>query len=168
MHNITLTPFNTHHAQTLFELTDNNRAYLKRTLPWLDNIKTVNDTLNFINACIELDDNGKGLHYFVMLNNKMIGVVNLRDLTRDNALIGYWIDESYQGQGITTTAVFKLIDFVKSNKLTQKLTLRAGTTNIGSNKVAIKCGFVLKDTLINAQNLYGIPIDLNIYELNLT
>lgn len=31
--------------------------------------------------------------------------------------------------------------------------------------MAIKCQFKFKETLLNAQNLYGTMIDLNIYEL---
>ncbi|UXZ04899.1 GNAT family N-acetyltransferase [Moraxella nasicaprae] len=129
------------------------------------NITTVNDTLNFINACIQADNDGKGLHYFIIQGNKIIGVVNIRDLTIDNGLIGCWIDETYQGKGITTKAVLQLIEIVKSNNLSQKLTLRAGCHHIGSNQVAIKCQFKFKETLLNAQNLYGTMIDLNIYEL---
>lgn len=160
-----LKPFNINNAQELFELTNKNRAYLKRTLPWLDNIQTVDDTLNFINACIQADNDGKGLHYFIIQGDKIIGVVNIRDLTIDNGLIGYWIDETYQGKGITTKAVLQLIEIVKSNNLSQKLTLRAGCHNIASNQVAIKCQFKFKETLLNAQNLDGTMIDLNIYEL---
>lgn len=100
MSNTILKPFHINNAQELFELTNKNRAYLKRTLPWLDNITTVNDTLNFINACIQADNDGKGLYYFIIQGDKIIGVVNILDLTIDNGLIGYWIDENYQGRGM--------------------------------------------------------------------
>ncbi|MDO4894217.1 hypothetical protein [Moraxella sp.] len=53
-----LKPFNINNAQELFELTNKNRVYLKRTLPWLDNIQTIDDTLDFINACIQADNDG--------------------------------------------------------------------------------------------------------------
>lgn len=167
MIDIYLEKFTVEKYQELFLLTNKNHDYLKQTLPWLDTIKTANDTKAYLLSAVFSDEEKTTLHYFIMDNNKIIGVINLREITQHSELVGYWIDKNYQGKNITTTALKLMIEIVKKNQLTNKLKLRAGTTNIGSNKVAIKCGFILKETLLNSANLYGNMIDLNIYELDM-
>lgn len=164
---IVLEPFSVERSLELFALTDKNRAYLKKTLPWLDYIQKPEDTQKFIEQSIQLDQQQKGLHYFIVYQNTLIGILNLREMTQQSALVGYWIDESHQGKNITTQALLQLIAYTKQQNLTQCLILRANPHNIGSNKVALKCGFVFSHVLHNAEILYGTPNDLNVYTLTL-
>ena len=65
--------------------------------------------------------------------------------------LGYWLNENYWNQSITTNAVRGLIDFVwnGNNKITEKLNLDKivrieafiAAQNIYSSKVVTKCGF---------------------------
>ena len=49
-------------AEELTELIDRNRSYLREWLPWLDNSKTVEDTLRFIEAEVQSDNSFKLLN----------------------------------------------------------------------------------------------------------
>ncbi|MBS9783623.1 MAG: GNAT family N-acetyltransferase [Pasteurella sp.] len=160
-----LTPFNETQqiAEEFFALTDKNRSYLREWLPWLDFVQKVSDTHKFLQDNCQSDKFGTTLNFFICDNNKIIGTIGLRDITPQSALVGYWLDKSYNGQGITTNALQQLITVVQEKNLTKQIILRCNPKNIGSKKIALKCGFIYQETLKNAENLYGVDFDLEIY-----
>lgn len=85
---LSLKKYESNDAQELFMLTGKNRDYLRKTLNWLDNVKSVDDSLSFISNCIEKDLLG----YFIYYRKSMIGIVGLveSDTTNNNAEIGYF------------------------------------------------------------------------------
>lgn len=48
------------HAEELFALTDQNRAYLREWLPWLDNNRSLSDTKEFIKNALKQFANNNG------------------------------------------------------------------------------------------------------------
>ena len=54
---------------------------------------------------------------------------------------GYWIGFPYWNKGITTEALKALIDFCKSALSLDSLLITTDCNNIGSQRVAEKCGF---------------------------
>ncbi|MFH4355836.1 MAG: GNAT family N-acetyltransferase [Neisseriaceae bacterium] len=160
-----LVKFCTEDSQEFFVLTDKNRAYLKRWLPWLDTIKEKNDTEKFIRKAIQSDLEKKSLNFFIKDSGAIIGTIGLRDITDQEALVGYWIDRDHQGQNIITTSLKALIGIVKQQKLTNSILLRCSPENKGSLAIARKCQFNYEKTLKNAENLYGTYNDLEVYKL---
>ncbi len=167
--NIILKPFNDTQAtaREFFALTDKNRAYLREWLPWLDTVQKVTDTHKFLSDNCQSDKLGTTLNFFICDNDKIIGTINLREITLQSALVGYWLDKSYSRQGITTNALQELIKIVQEKNLTRQIILRCNPQNMGSKKIALKCGFSYQETLKNAQNLYGVDIDLEKYILSI-
>ena len=49
------------HAQELFELTDRSREHLRPWTPWLDSVKTAEDSRAFIRHSLEQFSKGEGL-----------------------------------------------------------------------------------------------------------
>ncbi len=162
---ILLKPFNDTEqtAEKFFALTDKNRAYLREWLPWLDFVQKVADTHKFLQDNCQSDKLGTTLNFFICDNDKIIGTIGLREITPQSALVGYWLDKSYSGQGITTNALQQLIGIVQEKNLTQQIILRCNPQNMGSKKTALKCGFSYQETLKNAENLYGVYCDLEVY-----
>ncbi|MBS9780439.1 MAG: GNAT family N-acetyltransferase [Moraxellaceae bacterium] len=154
-------------AEEFFALTDKNRAYLREWLPWLDFVQKVADTHKFLSDNCQSDKLGTTLSFFICDNDKIIGTINLREISPQSALVGYWLDKSYSGQGITTHALQQLIKIVQEKNLTQQLILRCNPQNMGSKKIALKCRFSYQETLKNAENLYGVDCDLEVYVLQI-
>jgi ribosomal-protein-serine acetyltransferase len=48
------------HATEVFSLADQDRAYLREWLPWVDATQTVDDTLSFIRSTLEQFSSNKG------------------------------------------------------------------------------------------------------------
>lgn len=159
-------------AQAFFDLTDNNRAYLRRWLPWLDSVTSVNDTQNSLNARVLSDKAGITINRFMMVENAIVGIIDVREIKDSQselgvtALVGYWLAKEYAGRGYTTTALKQMVALCRDRGI-ETVILRANPDNIGSNQVAIKAGFIYQETQKNASALYGKKIDLNIYHLSL-
>ncbi|QRN40913.1 MAG: GNAT family N-acetyltransferase [Neisseriaceae bacterium] len=163
-----LIPFDSRHSYEFFKLTDKNRNYLRKWLPWLDLIKSEKDTAEFLRKSLITDLEGTSLNYFIIQDKNIIGTIGLRDITQEKAIIGYWIDEDQQGKNITSQSLQTLIKNVQNKKITQSIILRCSPTNIASSTVARKCGFKYIKTLKDAENLYGKYNDLDVYEYYLT
>lgn len=159
-------------AQAFFDLTNNNRVYLKQWLPWLDFVNSVDDTQNTLNMRVLSDKVGTTINYFMMINNAIVGIIDVREIKDSQselgvtALVGYWIAKEYAGKGYTTTALKQMVALCRDRGI-ETVILRANPDNIGSNQVAIKAGFIYQETQKNASALYGKKIDLNIYHLSL-
>ena len=110
---------------------------------------------------------GTSLNYFITYSGKIIGTIGLRELSQEKGLVGYWIDQDYQGKNIVTESLLKLIKDIRDNQITNLIILRCSPANIASLCVANKCGFKYIKTLKNAENLYGRFNDLDIYEYNI-
>lgn len=159
-------------AQAFFDLTNNNRAYLKQWLPWLDLVNSVDDTQNTLTTRVLSDKAGTTINCFMMVDNAIVGIIDVREIKDSQselgvtAMVGYWIAKEHSGKGHATTTL-KQMSQLCQNKGINTLILRANPDNIGSNKVAMKAGFIYQRTDKNASELYGKKIDLNIYQLRL-
>lgn len=80
--------------------------------------------------------------------------------------IGYWLSETYQGNGIITRAVSKLIDVAFSDLAIEKIQISVGTDNLPSRKVCERLGMKLEGIISNSENLNGRIIDHVIYGLS--
>jgi ribosomal-protein-serine acetyltransferase len=55
------------HAASLFNLINNNRAYLKEWLPWVDSMRTVENAGNYIGNCIRQAAERTDFAYAIMV-----------------------------------------------------------------------------------------------------
>ncbi len=80
-----------------------------------------------------------------------IGLHPQTDIHIKNAELGYWLAEPFWGQGIMTKAVLQMVDYGFKNLDINRIFARPFGSNIGSQKVIEKAGFVLegkfKDTI---------------------
>ena len=63
------------------------------------------------------------------------------------AELGYYIDRKYEGKGITTKALTRIISFCFNDLQLSKLYIRTHEENISSRKVAERNGFTLEGTI---------------------
>ncbi|MBL7916899.1 MAG: GNAT family N-acetyltransferase [Bacteroidia bacterium] len=81
------------------------------------------------------------------LNGKFIGAIGVHpmdDVFSNNAEFGYWIGETYWGNGYATEAVKLMVDYVFSNFKITRIFLRIFSNNKASLKLAEKTGFTLE------------------------
>ncbi len=90
----------------------------------------------------------------IEINGQASGGIGLHlqsDIHIKNAELGYWLAESYWGQGIMTKAVKHIVNYGFKNLDITRIFARPFGTNIASQKVLKNAGFVLegkfKDTI---------------------
>ncbi len=141
-------------AQTMFDLTVDNRPYLARYLPWADETKTVDDSLAFIEATESKRANGEEYGFGIVLEGQIVGHISIMHL-KDGKMpeIGYWIAEPVSGSGITTKAAKALTHFGLETLGLDTILIRAVPENIASNKIAENLGYKLEGVELDEKGL---------------
>ncbi len=165
--NTWLTLLKPEQAPILFELTDSNRYYLRRWLPWLDSCQNISDSASFIQEANDAWEQNKGLTCWIWYQGKLVGVVGFHafDWEHKSSGIGYWLDESHQGKGIMTRACKALVDLGFRNLGLQTITINCAVENLSSQKVAQRLGFNFTAIKKDAEWLYDHHVDHHVYTM---
>lgn len=143
----------------LFSLVDNNREYLGRWLPWVQETNEPADTAAFIAKTLEARQNGSAYEYGIILGGEVVGHISLMHVTDEyTPEIGYWISSEKSGQGITARAAQAISDFGFNVLGLNKIVIKAEPDNLGSNKIAEKLGYTIESTEIDER--MGRPVNV--------
>ncbi|MAK40399.1 MAG: RimJ/RimL family protein N-acetyltransferase [Euryarchaeota archaeon] len=155
------------HADELFSVIEKNRNYLRKWLPWLDEVKSVEDERSFILHSHEKFIRGEGVSYIIKLNKTIIGVIDLNWIDRENRRcgVGYWISEEYMGRGIVTKCCKKLINHCFNDLNLNSFILEVATDNIPSRSVAERIGMKLEGVHRHREWLYDHFVDGAYYSI---
>lgn len=131
--------------EAYYLLLEKNRSHLKSYFP-----KTTQSVQSIEDAQIQLSKICKKyLHkelypFGVYKDYQLIGWISLKniDWRIPKAELGYYLDKSFEGQGIISKGVKKVVHFAFNDLEMEKLFIRTGPENIGSQKIALKNGFV--------------------------
>lgn len=154
-------------AEELFALVEINRIYLRKTLPWLDTVKTLNDQISYISNCLSEYDRYTGAMYAIRQDGRIIGIIGLNWIDQQNrgCGIGYWISEEYMGGGVITQSCSRMIDHCFSDLGLHRFVLEAAVDNTASCKVAERLGMRLEGVIKDRELLYGSYLDANLYSI---
>lgn len=118
-------------------------------------------------AFIEMAMNGDPIYIFAIdIEGEAVGGIGIHpetDIHRLNAELGYWLAEPFWGKGIISTAIRLMINFAFSNYDINRIYARPFNTNLGSQKVLEKNGFVLEAKLEKVLIKNGEILDELIY-----
>lgn len=129
-----------------FEMVDKNRKRLESFFTGtVSKTKTLEDTRNFLT---EILDKSKNKIYFPFIlidnsTNNIIGFFDLKniDWTIPKSEMGCYIDENFEGKGLTARAFEVFCNYCFIEYRFKKLFLRTHETNIAAQRIAEKCGF---------------------------
>lgn len=149
----------------LFELTDQSRDYLKQWLPWLDSIRTANDSLEFIKGTFTAYNNRTGITAGIFYDDELAGIAgyNYLDFRNKIGQIGYWLEQDKQGKGIMTQSIGALTNYGFEQLRLNRIEIRAAKENTSSRKVAERLGFQKEGCIREAEWLYDHYVDHVIY-----
>jgi ribosomal-protein-serine acetyltransferase len=127
------------HLNQLYELFELNRDYLRLYINGIDSLQTREDVFQRWGA---LRDNSLPLG--IWLNEtQMVGRCRLTRNNQSNcADIGYWLSESYQGQGLMTAAAVACIQFAFQQWNVERIEIHCGENNLKSRAIPERLGFV--------------------------
>ncbi len=147
-------------AEQLFRVVDENRAYLRQWLPWLDHVRQVEDELPFLQRVVARAP-GTALISGVVVDGELAGTIGFNtidDVARHGA-IGYWLGERFGGRGIMTRCVAALIDHGFDRLGLQTIEIKAATGNARSRAIPERLGFTFVRTIPDAERLYDRVTD---------
>lgn len=162
--NITLKPLNLDDSDVLFQLTDKNRNYLRKWLPWVDATKTIEDSKSFIQST---GDNKDAAHFGIWFNENLVGVIGYHFIHKSNRKghIGYWLDEKSQGKGFMTAACRLLIKFGFEELNLNRIEISCAVDNDKSCAIPERLGFQQEGIFRQAEWLYDHFVDHKFYAL---
>ncbi len=159
------------HFKEFFDLIENNRNRIEKTFPFtVSNCVDLKATEEFItkNSQIEIEKTG---YYFYVRNletNCLIGYIGIKkiDYHIPKCELFYFIDRDFERKGIISKAVSDVIAICFKELLMNKIFICTSKINFGSQKIALKNGFVLEGTLREEfKNHEGVLEDINYYGL---
>jgi [ribosomal protein S5]-alanine N-acetyltransferase len=92
-----------------------------------------------------------------------IGIHQQMDVQSKNAELGYWLGEPFWGKGIATEAVKQMVTYGFRNFDITRIFARPFGTNIASQKVLEKAGFILEAKFEKTFFKNGVFLDELIY-----
>jgi [ribosomal protein S5]-alanine N-acetyltransferase len=132
-------------ADRLFHLMSDTR--LTHFLTWEPH-KNIETTKDVVQNLVDSQDNDRGYHWCVFLNDEIIGLVSLIDVKRkirtwtlNRAELSYWIGTRYQGKGYATEASRSIIDYGFKSLNLHKIIVAHASDNIESQSICKKLNF---------------------------
>ena len=154
-------------AQTLFDVIQKNKKYLRQWLGWLDDDTTIADTEKYIEESIERFSKKEGVDFQIWYKNQLIGGIGLYpwDSAHKKTSIGYWLAEELQGKGIMTDSLKVAINYAFSEMKLNRIEISCAIGNIKSSALPKKLGFTFEGIAREGNWLYEHFVDLEVYSL---
>ncbi|WP_347860829.1 GNAT family protein [Salimicrobium sp. PL1-032A] len=142
---------------------------MREWLGWLDHIESVEDSLNNIKARIKAfaDNGGYPESFAIIYNGEIAGTVGFNDVNKFNRIgvVGYWLGEKFQGNGIMTKAFESLIEYGFRELGLNRIEVSAAIDNKKSRALPEKLGFTQEGERRQAEWLYDRFVDHAFYGL---
>jgi len=154
-------------AESLYEQIEKTRPQLAKFMPWGESTKSVAGERAFLEYCQDRMAAKKLWNASIWINGHPVGMIDLHniDLENKHAEVGYWLGGEFQGNGVMTDCLKKLLEIGFDELGLHKIKLMAEEVNLASNEVAKKVGFQLEGTLKDEIFSAGKYHDASLYGL---
>ena len=154
-------------AAELFALTDANRAYLRKWLPWPDAVTAESDTLAYIDTVTAQREAGRGPVFAILHDGAIAGIVGFYAVQRVHRIggIGYWLAEAVQGRGVMTECCRFVVGYGFRTLDLHRIEIAAAVENRRSRAIPERLGFELEGILRGRECIDGVHLDHAMYSL---
>ena len=155
------------HAESLLNLVNANRYYLREWLPWVDQMQTVANFAYYISDTKKRAAEKTDFGYAIIIEKNIVGRIGLHHINQQNRIaeIGYWLADGLQGRGIISKTCKAIINHAFKELGLNRIEIKCGVGNDKSRAVAEKLQFKQEGILKQAELLNGKFIDLYLYAL---
>ena len=151
------------HTNELFTCIQKNKEFLSEWLAWVKKVKNVKDSEKKILK--DQDDFYKkdSLELEIFENNKLIGRIGFISISERSAEIGYWLDKDFNGKGIMTTCVKKLVEYAFNETSIFRIEIKMDPKNTKSKNIPERAGFFYEGRKRGDVFVKGEPRDSLVY-----
>lgn len=155
------------HAESLLNLVNANRYYLREWLPWVDQMQTVANFAYYISDTKKRAAEKTDFGYAIIIEKNIVGRIGLHHINHQHRIaeIGYWLADGLQGRGIISKSCKAIINHAFKELGLNRIEIKCGVGNDKSRAVAEKLLFKQEGILRQAELLNGKFIDLYLYAL---
>ncbi len=159
------------HAAAIFQLVDKDREYLREYLAWVDETKTVENTLAYIDFSEKQMKENKFLGMSIFHNDQLVGQIGFNEIKTDvnsqikDSKIGYWLGKDFQGNGIITNSCKAFIDYGFREMDFNRIGIHCAAENLPSRAVPERLDFLEECVRRQSEFLHGNYIDMTIYSM---
>lgn len=155
------------HAESLLNLVNANRPYLREWLPWVDHMQTVANFEYYISDTKKRAADKTDFGYAIIIDKNVVGRIGLHHINQPNrsAEIGYWLADGLQGRGIMVKSCRALINHCFKELSLNRIEIKCGIGNEKSRAIPQKLQFKQEGILRQAELLNGKFIDLYLYAM---
>ncbi|MCK8624616.1 GNAT family N-acetyltransferase [Apilactobacillus sp. TMW 2.2459] len=162
---ITLEMTNEEHAAGLYEAIDNDRENMRKWLPWVDDMQSIEDEQDFIQYATAEMEKQKLLILTIKVDDKPMGLIDLHSISNvsKHASVGYWLSSKVQGNGITTKALAEITNLGFNILHLHKIMVLAAVDNYKSKAVPERLDFQHEATLKQHILVKDTFMDVDVY-----
>lgn len=138
--------------EAYYALINNNRERLKPFFPGtLKAVQSLDHAKVHLTNLHQKLKNKIFYPFGIYESEKLIGWISIKNIDWRilKGELGYYIDESSEGKGIISQSVNEVVKFAFDELEMEKIFIRTGPNNLGSQRVAIKNGFIKEGVLRN-------------------
>ncbi|QLY65372.1 50S ribosomal protein L7/L12-serine acetyltransferase [Enterobacter asburiae] len=153
------------YAAELHNLVVKNKTFLQTAFDWAQHVGSEEDTRRNVQSNQMLHQRGYAKMFLIFKDDALVGVLSFNTIEPANktGYIGYWLDESHQGQGILSRSLQAFMRYYFERGEIRRFVIKCRVANQHSNGVAVRNGFTLEGCLREAEYLNGRFDDVNIY-----
>lgn len=162
---VTLETLHHRHAASLFQQINRHRDYLAQFVNWAAANTQLRDTETFIQHYNQQAEQGVGYVWAVCVERQAVGTLSFNppiDWQQRTVHLGYWLSPAYQGRGIASQSVIRLIEATREHF--KRYILKCAVHNLRSNRLAQRCGFDWIERRENAEQIGEMLYAQHIYQ----
>jgi len=154
-------------AKVLFELIESGRDYLREWLSWVDETKTIENSIFYIQSVSKSNVFSGRFVLEIWHNGIFAGLIDFHNGNKVNKSveIGYWLGEKFQGKGIMTMACSKCIEYAFDKMQFNRIIIKCAAGNSKSQAIPTRLGFKFEGIEREGQNINGYCTDLIIFSI---
>lgn len=150
-----------HDATTLFKVVQSNMEYFSKfdfIAPQFDSLENTHYKIDIL---LDRELNGTGVSYLVYEQDRLLGQFTLNRINWEKswATIGYWLCKDAGGKGIAFSALSCLVEYCMELLKLKKLIATTAVSNLASQRLLEKVGFIQSNLIKNALVIRGHNID---------
>lgn len=154
-------------AEAMFALIEHSRKELGAWLPWIDETKEVEDSLEFIKHTFYAYNNRAGITAGIFYDGEFAGVIafNRLDFINNIGVIGYWLGNEFQKKGIMTQTVAAFTTYGFHELSLNRIEIRVATENKASIRIPERLKFTNEGILRQVEKLNDSYVDHKLFSM---
>lgn len=155
-------------AKYYYKIVTNQKKYLGKWLTWPPLADSEDFFLTYITKALREYAENQTMVCAIFYHDELVGNVSLHNIDQDSksAEIGYWISKDFQGKGIVSRVVKKIIEVGRQKYALESFYIEAAMENTASRAVCERLGATLVEENAKPSELHGREVLHAIYRID--